>query len=336
MSGQLLIGAAALGAAFYYWQQSQQVAVDAAPPDDGTLVTTPDADVGQTVDPTTEVVDPATSLPGECPEGYRLIADGNCCPTANIQADGTCGLCEWGSKPATNPNDPEGGQVCCGNDYIDSAGVCQTCPIGFSLSADGLQCLDAAGNWQNPNDFTRYNINTGSRAGDIASLLGIGLVSGFVMDTVVDKGVETLFSNGSEKAAKEAAEKAASEAAEKVAKEAAEEVAEKVAREAAEKVAKEAAEKAAKEAAEKAAAITAKKVAAKTAQKFGTKIGGKLAAKLATKLALATAQASTVVGIGLAVLDLMLMAVVMTLQNTLPLDADDFQPSGPGEFGFSE
>ena len=254
----------------------------------------------------------STDMP-VCPSGTVLMYDQTCCDSANVLSDGTCGACPQGFLSAM---DSMGSATCCPSANIDGSGICQPCPIGTTEDSSGsCSAPSSSGN--------SLDISTGSAAGDIASQAGIGLVSGVIMDQVLERSVHSLTAETAE----QVAQRTAREAAEKVAKEAAD----KVAKEAAEKVAQEVAEKAAREAGE----MLAKKAGVKTAQKFAAKIASKVGVKLAVALGRASAYASTVIGLPLALVDLMLTAISMALVQTLGLEDDSFEPNGPNQFSLS-
>ena len=130
---------------------------------------------------------------------------------------------------------------------------------------------------------------------------------------------------------------AAEEIATKVAGEAAEEIATKVAGEAAEEIATRLAQKAAQEAAERVASRLAVKAGAKAAQQVAAQVGIHVGAVLTSRLGAAAAEASTVVGIPLAIADLCLTAIAFGVQYGLHLDdLDAFEPNQPGDFAFSD
>jgi len=120
---------------------------------------------------------------------------------------------------------------------------------------------------------------------------------------------------------------AAERAAEQAAEQASEQAAEQASEQAAEKAAEDAAEKAAARAAQRAAAL-----AAEEAIDIGVEVGAELTAAAAEDAALA----STVVGIPLAVIDIILTAATIGLQVGLKLDPDSFEPNGPGDWGFAQ
>ena len=260
-----------------------------------------------------------------CPEGYRVNDAGTACTALNpcdegyeLSTDGTCKL------------------------------VGSPCEKGYKLSADGLTCeFDG-----NPcgDDCLTYDketkkckripncgTKTGSDAGDIALNIGVGVVSGAVLDKVLYDSLDAVDRRVAQKASAEVAEKAGQKAGLEVAEEVGEKAGQKAGLEVAEKAGKEVAEKAGLEVAEKAGQKAglevAEKVAMKEARELLTKrtsqvvakqsakeiaqiMGRKLAVKIAQMGAKMTASSSTGIGAILAPFTAMAIANAVALAST--------------------
>lgn len=260
-----------------------------------------------------------------CPEGYRVNDAGTACTPLNpcdegyeLSTDGTCKL------------------------------VGSPCNKGYKLSADGKTC-DFDGNPCGDDCLTydketkkckaipNCGTKTGSDAGDIALNIGVGVVSGAIMDKVLYDSLDAVDRRIAQKASAEVAEKAGQKAGLEVAEEVGEKAGQKAGLEVAEKAGKEVAEKAGLEVAEKvgqkAGLEVAEKVAMREARELLTKrtaqvvakqsakeiaqiLGRKLAVKIAQMSAKMTASSSTGVGAILAPFTAMAIANAVALAST--------------------
>ena len=233
----------------------------------------------------------ATTSGGDnpCPEGYRVNDAGTACTALNPCDEGyelgTDGKCKLTGSP---------------------------CNAGYKLSADGKTCeFDG-----NPcgDDCLTYDketktckpipdcgTKTGSEAGDLALNIGVGVVSGAVMDMALTKAVEA----GERRVAEKAGEKAGLEVAEKAGVKAGE----KAGLETAEKIAMT-------EARELLAKRTTQVIAKQSAKEIATIMGRKLAVKIAQMGAKMAAASSTGIGAILAPFTAMAIANSVALAST--------------------
>ena len=244
-----------------------------------------------------------------CPEGYRVNDAKTACTPLNPCDEGyelgTDGKCKLVGSP---------------------------CEKGYKLSADGLTCeFDG-----NPcgDDCLTYDketkkckvipncgTKTGSDAGDMALNIGVGVVSGAVMDKILYDSLDAVDRRIAQKAGAEAGEKAGQKAGLEVAEKAGEKAGQKAGLEVAEKVGEKAglevAEKVAmREARELLTKRTAQVVAKQSAKEIAQILGRKLAVKIAQMSAKMTASSSTGVGAILAPFTAMAIANAVALAST--------------------
>jgi len=214
----------------------------------------------------------ATDGDNPCPEGYRVNDAGTACTALNpcdegyeLGSDGTCKL------------------------------VGSPCGQGYKLAADGLTCeFDG-----NPcgDDCLTYDketkkckaipncgTKTGSDAGDIALNIGVGVVSGAIMEKVLYDTLDAADRRVAQKAAQEAGEKAGQKAGQEAAEKAGQKAGQEAAEKAGQKAGLEVAEKAGEKAASKAGLEVAEKAGGKAASKAGLEIVEKTAMREAREL----------------------------------------------------
>lgn len=299
-----------------------------------------------------------------CPTGTVIISDGTCCASANVQPDGTCGACAVGT---TSAHDTTGNPVCCPNTNLDASGICQVCPIGYSPNADNSACVNADGT-----SVPGFGLNftTGNAIGDMVVNMGITVASNLGFDEAGKAIAKAVAKPATAKPADPAPTEVVDEATkppDEATKPPVEEQSTVKPVESIEPVepptveplepveppairpvdpikpptsiaetAAETTADVATEAAEEASALAAKKAGAEVAQQASEKIAVEVGSQLAESLGEAAVEASTVIGIPLAILDLLLAAVTMGLTYGLSLTPDSFEPDGPGDFGFSD